>query len=224
MVSYLPFFWEKYQDQHSNVKLSRNFRDVLSSSKQGSTTHTSYYGVIVLPGDAAEYGYQYQGPANLSHHDQYAKALMNEAYWERINNINTNNDKPNKNKNPNKNINDPDGDDTVADVETILQQPTPTPTQTPTPRKPKTASTSTAVVHITNNLPSEESNDSNTNRQPQQQRDKITTSSSSSSTSSSSSSSSRHGSPSTFWNRESSHSWTIAVISTFPFLAILYWP
>ena len=47
--------------------------------------------MIVLPGDASEFdvsgGYRYTGPA-YTKHDQYAKALINESYWERINSIN----------------------------------------------------------------------------------------------------------------------------------------
>ena len=79
-------FWEDYQNQHSNVELSDNFRDIISSNG-GS----NYYGVIVLPGDASEFdisgGYRYTGPT-YTKHDQYAKALINESYWERINSIN----------------------------------------------------------------------------------------------------------------------------------------
>ncbi|OEU21610.1 Endonuclease_1-domain-containing protein [Fragilariopsis cylindrus CCMP1102] len=79
-------FWEDYQNQHSNVVLSDSFRDIISSNG-GS----NYYGVIVLPGDASEFdisgGYRYTGPT-YTKHDQYAKALINESYWERINSIN----------------------------------------------------------------------------------------------------------------------------------------
>lgn len=80
-------FWGNYQHEHSNVELSDNFRDVISSNYGGS----NYYGVIVLPGDASDLdisgGYRYTGPA-YTKQDQYAKALINEAYWERMNTIN----------------------------------------------------------------------------------------------------------------------------------------
>jgi len=74
----LPSYWEHFKNKHSDAKLSENF---------GSGKH---YGLIVLPEDASNRqssgGYRYIGPA-FTEHDPYAKALINEAYWERINSL-----------------------------------------------------------------------------------------------------------------------------------------
>jgi len=98
--SRLPLFWENYEHQHSNVKLSDEAKDLIGSSPSSSSSSNSvggsgskkYYGVIVLPEDASKYGssggYQYNGPSyeeNNDDHDQYAKALTNEANWKRMN-------------------------------------------------------------------------------------------------------------------------------------------
>jgi len=79
----LPSYWEKFQAEHSNVRLSENFSD------------GKHYGLIVLPEDASDSetsgGYRYAGPT-FTKHDLYAKALIDEAYWKRINSLNRSED------------------------------------------------------------------------------------------------------------------------------------
>ena len=74
----LPSYWEQFQASHIDIKLSEHFTDGI------------HYGLIVLPKDASDSevsgGYRYDGPT-YANHDPYAKALIDEAYWERINNL-----------------------------------------------------------------------------------------------------------------------------------------
>jgi hypothetical protein len=74
----LPTYWERFQNEHSNIKLSEYFSDRI------------HYGLIVLPEDASDPqdsgGYRYVGPT-YTKHDMYAKALINEAHWKRINRL-----------------------------------------------------------------------------------------------------------------------------------------
>jgi endonuclease I len=74
----LPSYWEKFQNRHSDIKLSEHFSDGI------------HYGLIVLPEDASNSqisgGYRYVGPT-YTKHDLYAKALINEAYWQRMNSL-----------------------------------------------------------------------------------------------------------------------------------------
>lgn len=74
----LPSYWEKFQEENPDTKLSENFSDGIS------------YGLIVLPEDASNSqvsgGYRYVGPT-FTKHDSYAKALIDEAYWKRMNSL-----------------------------------------------------------------------------------------------------------------------------------------
>lgn len=74
----LPSYWEKFEEKHSDIKLSEHFSDGI------------HYGLIVLPKDASSSqisgGYHYVGPT-YTKHDLYAKALINEAYWKRMNSL-----------------------------------------------------------------------------------------------------------------------------------------
>ena len=74
----LPSYWEKFEEKHSDIKLSEHFSDGI------------HYGLIVLPEDASSSeisgGYRYVGPT-YTKHDLYAKALINEAYWKRMNSL-----------------------------------------------------------------------------------------------------------------------------------------
>ena len=71
----LPSYWKKFEEEHSDVKVSEHFTDGI------------HYGLIVLPEDASDSavsgGYRYDGPT-YTKHDPYAKALIDEAYWKRI--------------------------------------------------------------------------------------------------------------------------------------------
>jgi len=74
----LPSYWENFQIQHSSIILSETF------------TNGIYYGLIVLPEDASDSelsgGYRYMGPT-YTKHDKYAKALIDEANWKRMNSL-----------------------------------------------------------------------------------------------------------------------------------------
>ena len=74
----LPSYWENFQNQHSSIILSETF------------TNGIYYGLIVLPEDASDSelsgGYRYMGPT-YTKHDKYAKALIDEANWKRVNSL-----------------------------------------------------------------------------------------------------------------------------------------
>eukprot|EP00533_Pseudo-nitzschia_delicatissima_P005408 CAMPEP_0116099552 /NCGR_PEP_ID=MMETSP0327-20121206/11824_1 /TAXON_ID=44447 /ORGANISM="Pseudo-nitzschia delicatissima, Strain B596" /LENGTH=696 /DNA_ID=CAMNT_0003591427 /DNA_START=213 /DNA_END=2300 /DNA_ORIENTATION=- len=74
----LPSYWKKFEENHSGVKVSEHF------------TEGVHYGLIILPEDASDSevsgGYRYDGPT-YTKHDPYAKALIDEAYWKRINKL-----------------------------------------------------------------------------------------------------------------------------------------
>lgn len=74
----LPSYWKKFEEKNSDVKVSEHFTDGI------------HYGLIVLPEDASDSavsgGYRYDGPT-YTKHDPYAKALIDEAHWKRINKL-----------------------------------------------------------------------------------------------------------------------------------------
>ena len=74
----LPTYWDNFLESHSDVQLSEHFTDGV------------HYGLITLPKDASDSevsgGYRYEGPT-YTKHDPYAKALIDETYWEQINSV-----------------------------------------------------------------------------------------------------------------------------------------